>query len=532
MNVFTSICIVVGIGFALWRITKRTRFFFHTFQLFGYKQPAYRKWIAEHFTDAWIRTSHLVGIGVLVGGWYLSLPNWALFLLWAFAFASSKRYRRDKPKKRLVWTARMKRIAGVSCALGLLAVTLIVTGAPFERWSLNLLLGLGFIDLFSPLIVSLAAVLLIPVEFRIQEGFKQEARTHLASRPDLTIVAITGSYGKTSVKFAIREILSQRFPTIATPGSFNTPMGICKVVNNDLTEEHRYAVLEMGMRHPGDIAELCNIARPNIALVTSVGPAHLEYMGSIEAIAKEKASILSFLPSDGVAILNQDDPFVREMRKGLVCRVLTVSANGDPADFFATDIEYDKDGASFLVHTGTESHSFNTKLLGRHNILNILLAVAVGSEAGLSLRQMSHAIARLEPIDHRLKLNQRGGLFVLDDAFNSNPVGAANAVEVLGAFKSERRVVVTPGMIELGEQEAALNRKFGTHIAASATDVLLVGPLRTKPIYEGLVSAGFDTKHIIVVNTLFEAQDWIQTHTQPGDAVLFENDLPDQFTEA
>jgi len=220
------------------------------------------------------------------------------------------------------------------------------------------------------------------------------------------------------------------------------------------------------------------------------------------------------------------------MKEGLDCRVLTVSASGDQADFFATEIEYGKDGASFIIHSGTESHSFNTKLLGRHNILNILLAVAVGSEAGLSLRQMSHAIARLEPIDHRLKLNERGGLFVLDDAFNSNPVGAANAVEVLGAFKSERRVVVTPGMIELGEQEAALNRVFGTQIASSATDVLLVGPLRTKPIYEGLVSAGFDTQHIKVVNTLFEAQDWIQAHAQPGDVVLYENDLPDQFTEA
>ena len=532
MIVVTSLSLLVGLGFASWRIFKRSRFFFHTFQLFGYKQGPYLQWIGERITDVWLRASHAVGFAILLAGWFFSLPTWALFMLWGAAFISSRRYRRDIPKKRLVWTARMKRIGWLSLGAGVLLIITFSWTGPFDHLALNLLLGVFLVDLLAPFLVSLAALALAPVEARIQEGFKRSARSILAARPDLTTVAITGSYGKTSVKFAIREILSQRFPTLATPGSYNTPMGICKVVNNDLTDEHRYAVLEMGMRHPGDIAELCHIARPDIAIVTSVGPAHLEYMGSVEAIAKEKASILSFLPPEGTAILNADDPLVSQMKDGLSCAVRTVSAQGRPADFAATDITYGKDGASFCVSSSTESHLFKTRLLGRHNILNILLSIAVGAEAGLSLRQMSHAIERLEPIDHRLKLAERDGLFILDDAFNSNPVGAANAVEVLGSFKTGRRVVVTPGMIELGGQEAVLNRQFGTQIGPNADDVLLVGPKRTRPIFEGLVDTGFDTDRIHVVNTLFEAQDWIKTHTQKGDVVLFENDLPDQFTEA
>ncbi len=524
--------VMLGMGFALWRIGRRSRFFIHTFQLFGYKTGPYSEWLGSHFRDAVFRWSHVVGASVLVLGWLLDLPVWLSFGLWAMAFASSRRYRRDKPKKNLVWTPRIKRLVGITgLLLAAVAIGTAVKG-PLGSWNLNVLAALWLADFSAPILLLLASFFAIPIENGIQEGFKSKARARLARRPDLNIVAITGSYGKTSVKFAVHEILSQRFPTLVTPGSYNTPMGICKVINSDLTDEHRLAVLEMGMRHPGDIAELCQIAGPSIAVITSVGPAHLEYMGSIEAIAKEKASLLSFLPADGVAILNADDPRVLAMRLGLKCDVLTVSAASNSADLWASDISYGPHGAHFTIHSGNESHLFTTKLLGKHNVLNILLAVAVGQRAGMSLRQMSHAISRLEPVDHRLKLSLRNGLHVLDDAFNSNPIGAANAVEVLGQFTTGRRIVITPGMIELGHQEIELNRIFGTQIAKNADAVLLVGPKRTAPIAEGLKQANYPISQIHVVNSLFEAQDWLTKHATAGDVVLYENDLPDQFNEA
>ncbi len=532
MSFFTLSIVLLSSCFALWRIGRRTRFFIHTFQLFGYNGAPFSAWLSSHFRDAVFRWSHIIGAIILTLGWAFELPVWLLFGLWAIAFGSSKRYRRDKPKKGLVWTARAIRLVSITGLLfliiGVVAFSLVLAGSH----GLAFLAAFWLIDLGSPIVLLFASILAVPIEKNIQEGFKSEARKHIARRPDLKIVAITGSYGKTSVKFAVQEVLSQRFPSLATPGSFNTPMGICKVINADLSDEHQYAILEMGMRHPGDIAELCSIARPNVAIVTSVGLAHLEYMGSIDAIAKEKASLLSFLQPEGIAILNADDERVLKMKEGLDCTVLTVSTISSTADIWANEISFGPDGASFVVHAGADSHPFSTKLLGKHNVLNTLLAVAVGHTAGMTLRKMSHAIARLEPIDHRLKLSLRNGLHVLDDAFNSNPIGAGNAVEVLGQFQTGRRIIVTPGMIELGDQEIALNRIFGSQIAKNADYAVLVGPKRTAPIAQGLADANFPLEKVILVNSLFEAQDWIAQNGTAGDVVLYENDLPDQFNES
>ncbi|NNF03021.1 MAG: UDP-N-acetylmuramoyl-tripeptide--D-alanyl-D-alanine ligase, partial [Rhodothermales bacterium] len=175
---------------------------------------------------------------------------------------------------------------------------------------------------------------------------------------------------------------------------------------------------------------------------------------------------------------------------------------------------------------------FETRLLGRHNVTNILLALAVGRIAGLRLRQMKHAAGRLEPTPHRLELKMEGPVTVIDDAFNSNPVGAANALEILSGFSGGRRVVVTPGMIELGHREEELNREFGRQIADAVDEAVLVGPERTRPIASGLRDLDFPEDRIHVVRSLYEARDWIRTRLGEGDVVLFENDLPDQFDES
>ncbi len=529
MSGFLAISLIVAVSFSVWRMVRRTRFFLHSFQLHGYASRPFGAWLRGQLSDSVIRVSHALGLLLILLSIWTSAPNWLLFLLWAGTFASSRRYRRDRPKKPLSWTARMKRLGAITgaCLVGFISLPSLVSFSATTQ----LLSGLWLGDLLSPIAVWLAAQLASPVEKRIREGFKKQARSRIAVRPDLEVIAITGSYGKTSVKFAIREILSQRYPTLATPGSFNTPMGICRVVNNNLTDEHRFAVLEMGMRHPGDIAELCEIVSPNIAVITSVGVAHMESMGSIEAIAAEKGSLLTYLASDGVAILNGDDDRVLNMQRGMSQKVITVSASGRSADFRAVDIRYDTNGAQFDVLWKDERIPFTTRLLGSHNVLNILMAIAVGHVADLSLRQMSHAIARLEPVEHRLEIKERGGLIVIDDAFNSNPVGAAGAVEVLGKFEG-RRVIVTPGMIELGAEEHALNRAFGGQIASNVDDAVLVGPERTRPIAEGLISAGFPESRIHVVKSLFDAQDWVASNLAHGDVVLFENDLPDQFNES
>lgn len=521
-------------GFAVWRAGRRLRFSLHMLQLEGYKTDEYLTWLHARLLDVGLRVSHGIGV-VLVGVAWFEGGGTLVLVAWAIAFASSRRYRRDRPKKPLAATPRLKRLAVTSVVISLLLAVLTALssmwfGAPGLAAGLSALL---VVDVAAPWTTWMAGILMKPVERRNHNAFIRSAKARLAVRPDLSIVGITGSYGKTSVKFAVREILSQRFPVLATPGSYNTPMGICRVVNDQLGDDHRWLVLEMGIRHPGDIAELCDIARPDIAVITSVGMAHLETMGSIERIADEKGSLLSFVRPGGLAILNGDDERVRAMRAPDGIRTVLVSARGTAtADLRATDIAYDTEGVHFTVGDNREEVAFTARLLGEHNILNILLAIAVGREAGLSLRQMRHAVARMQPVAHRLELRVESGVNILDDAFNSNPVGARSAVDVLSRFSGGQRIVITPGMVELGDLEAEENRAWGRFMASRVDRVVLVGPERTRPIAEGLLEEGLDRDRIEVVRTLYDARDWLRSHSGPGDTVLYENDLPDQYTEA
>ncbi len=546
MSSFAIIASVLATGFAAWRAGRRMRFFLHRMQLSGYKRAAFGASLRGPVFDLKMRASHVIGLALLalfafVGS---ALPHaivW-LSLSWAVAFASSRRYRRDRTKKPPVWTPRMKRLTVVATLFGvviLVVAAIVGLQASTLQGILVWLAAWWLVDFGAFIWVSVASRIMKPFEARIHEGFKRQARAHLALRPDLTCVAITGSYGKTSVKFAVRDVLTQRFPVLATPGSFNTPMGVSKVINQDLTDDHRFLVLEMGIRHRGDIAELVDIARPDIAVITSIGVAHLESMGSIEAIAAEKLSLMDGLPGGGTAVVNGDDDRVLDGARAKVeahsasegLKLIVVSTTAGKGDCWAENIRYGPGGARFdVVLVSGECASVETALLGRHNVLNILLAIGVGLAAGMKLRQAVRGADRMKPVPHRLSMRTERGLTIIDDAFNSNPVGAANAVEVLAAMNG-RRVIVTPGMIELGEQEAALNTAFGAQIAAGADDVLLVGPKRTTPIREGLIEAGFPDDRIHPVYTLFEAREWIAQHCELGDTVLYENDLPDQFTE-
>ncbi len=542
MTIFLFIFAAFASIFAGWRAWRRIRFFLHVYQLESYKPVRYINWLRGRGKSRLIRLSHIVAFPLLITAWYLhnqsneSWPTAVIVFLWGILFASEREYQGYRVKKPLAITHRMKRLivaATVPPAIGILTGLLMGVLNGTAGGFFPYLAGLFAADFGAPLWVLLAAWITHPIEKNIQNGFKDQARTHLKSRPELISIGITGSYGKTSVKFVTAEILRQRFNVLATPGSYNTPMGICIVVNNKLKPEHQVLILEMGMRYRGDIQELCDIAPPDIAVVTDVGVAHLETMGSIENIALEKGDILQYMKSDGVAVLNIDNPYVAKMAERAPGKVWRVSLKDDPnADIRARNIKYSPEGASFEVEDETgNTQLFKTRLLGRHNVLNILLGLAVGRQLGLRLRQMSHGVSRAEPVEHRLQLLNKGDITVIDDAFNSNPVGARNAVEVLGAFESGRRVIVTPGMVELGNRQWKENRRLGEHIAENVDLAVLIGEQQTAPILEGLRSKNFPESKTRVFASFFDAQNFLQQYLQSGDVVLYENDLPDQYNE-
>jgi UDP-N-acetylmuramoyl-tripeptide--D-alanyl-D-alanine ligase len=527
---------------AAWHTWQRLRFHLHMFQLEGYKLNEFSPWLVGRGSRTLIHGAHLGGAVLVALGWMAALFGAGIVaailvpIAWLVAFASAKPYRRTRTKKPLVYTDRMKRLifgVGLVLLLPVVAAVFLAFGVPLYEGAMWYFTGLLVANLGVPLWVLLGGLMMQPIEQSIQRGFKHRARRRLESRPDMKVVGITGSYGKTSTKFVVGELLSQRFNTLVTPSSYNTPMGLCLVINEKLRPEHQVAVMEMGIRYPGDMRHLCEIVRPDIAVITTIGIAHLESMGSKEEIAREKGSMISFLKEGGQTVLNVDDPLVAKMAQMAPGRVWRVSVEGSPeADITASGIRYGPEGATFTVRddTGGEAE-FRTRLLGQHNVLNILLGVAVGRALGLRLRQMARAVQRVEPVEHRLQLKKDGPVTVIDDAFNSNPTGARNAVDILGQFNGGRRVIVTPGMIELGARQEEENRIFGEHIAGNVDLAILIGERQTKPIRRGLADAGFPEENLRVFGSLFEAQAFLKSYLREGDVVLYENDLPDQYAE-
>ena len=541
---FLSLFAVLASAVAGWRAWRRVRHFLHVYQLEGYKPNEFAAWLRTRGAGRILAPSHAVGL-VLLPVATLGGTAWpvAVCVVWMVAFASAVHMERARTKKALVFTDRMQRQARVALVLAALPVLAGVWATVALDSVAPLLAGWLVADAGAPLWVALSGLVAKPVEARVQRGFIAQAKARLEARPDLTVVAITGSYGKTSVKFAVAEVLRQRFNTLATPGSFNTPMGICLVVNNQLRPDHRVLVLEMGARYDHDIRDLTAIAPPDIAIVTAVGPAHLETMGPVENIARVKGDIVAGMAPGGQAVLNADDDRVRAMTERLppgAGRVWMVSVAGRAdADIVAEDVTYGPDGARFTVRDDTgETAEIQTQLLGEHNVLNVLLAVAVGRAMGLRMRQIAQAVTRIEPVPHRLALRRENGVVVIDDAFNSNPVGARNAVDILGQMavpEGGRRVVLTPGMVEMGERQAELNRAFGRDIAHALTGpndlAVLVGRTQTAPIREGLAEAGFPEARVRVAASFFEARDGLAGVLRDGDVVLYENDLPDTYSE-
>lgn len=534
----------------------RTRYFLHMFQQVGYKTNEYRQWMHRNFSSRIITAEHILFNLVLLAMLYylserltLTAGTIVISTFTFFWFIGVSRYTGDKEKKPLAYTPRLKRL-GITLLviLGFVWYQLIDFAYnvlqladfadPFASTDPYFLsFGLILTDMLVPLLLYISAWLMKPVEKTIQNGFKRQARKKIASLPHLKVIAITGSYGKTSTKFVIDAFLKERVRVCVTPGSYNTPMGICKVINNDLEAHHQVLILEMGARYKGNIKELCNIARPDISVITNVGISHLETFGSKEVVAEEKSTLAKELKPGGTLILNADDPLVKQM-SALRDDVKTVFT-GTNGSVQAADVEVGPNGTSFLMKwlneekEIAEQETISTPLLGAHNIQNILLGAAVAREFNIRLKTLAVAASNMEPVEHRLELKERNGLTVIDDAFNSNPVGAKNAVDILASFKTGRRILITPGMVELGDREEAENNLFGKHIGSAKLDlVILVGEEQTKPIQEGIQSTeNGKAIDLRITKTLFEANDILKKFAKPGDVVLYENDLPDVYNE-
>ncbi len=452
-------------------------------------------------------------------------PQWAPIPLSATALGwAALRLGGEKAgKKPFVYTARIKRLFTATVAV---QSALFLVAWNFFR-SEGLTAAAVLAGYMEPFIIAVGNAVSAPVEGALQEGFKREARRRLDGK---TVVAITGSYGKTSTKEAVAHLLETSFPVFKTPGSFNTPMGLCKVVNESLEAHHEIIVAEMGATRKGDIRELCEIARPSVGVITSVGSAHLETFGSEENTASAKFELADALPPGGALIFNSDYPLARDKARGRPQKTATYGLEAG-ADFMPLNIRCDRDGTTFDLKTPPGLvEGVRIRPLGRLNALNVAAAFAVGTHFKIAPDRLRRAAATLPQTQARMELiDNRGSYLVINDGFNSNPVGAASALETLSLFEGYKKILVTPGLVDLGPMQETANFEFGQKAANHCDMVLLINERRTKPIYDGLMKGGFPVENARVFQSLAQARVFLQGATDERCVVLFENDLPDHM---
>lgn len=536
MNKTTVILYAAGLLCFGWR---RLLSYLRYFQQEEYSQARFKEWLTSKRAYDRRGTTLTVGVAILAFLSHGAVEEFLLAITGALCFLSIVLLTEEDPrvsgKIKLNMTQRASKIAyvafGIFAALVCLPIALscfscCASTTPFDTLAL---LSIVLVQT-PPALLVVANKLLWPAEKALQDKYYNDAKRILREVNPL-VIGITGSYGKTGAKAALGDILTQCLgPTFWPRKSINTIMGITRTIRETMKPHHAYAVIEMGAYNIGSIKRLCDFTPPRAALVTAVGIMHLERFGSPENVFKAKSEIAQALPQDGILVCNGDSPNARRMaveQKRDTTLLYGLDQNAGQLDCRATDITFDDKGSRFTIHWKGQAYPARTPLLGRPAISNILGAFTMACALGANPAYAAACLANLEPVDNRLVLDRKAGVSYLRDAYNSNPIGFASALEVLKTLPATRRIVMTPGMIELGDQQSAENRRLAALSASIADIIIVVGHVNRESILAGLAEAQCPKEKIVTVPAREDAFAWLNAQGAKGDLVLIENDLGD-----
>ena len=447
-------------------------------------------------------------------------------LLFAYLYAERKRALKVAIHK----TARFKRLVVCYFFFTLCFSYLVIAFLEFlSVWNGSSLYGLIAYVPFALLVPILPFILCLSNAFM---GVFENARNRkfvkragqVLDEKKIVRIGVVGSYGKTSVKNILKTVLSEKYKVVATPLSYNTPIGIAKTVALPEFENAEILIAEMGARKVGDIAELCEMVKPDFAVFTGVCEQHIQTFGSIDNVFAEKSEIIksgAFVVCGESLKARVEDAFEKEYIAEAVA-----FAGGSQVE----DLQFLPTQTKFALRLGDEKIRVCTRLLGRAAVENIALACVIAYEClGLSADEISRGVEKIEPVPHRLQLIENGNVYILDDGYNANLVGAKEALGALCRFTGGK-CVVTPGIVECGVLEEEINGELGKEIAGAGLDkVVLVGETLVGAVKAGYAAAGGDMEKLTVVKTLDEAKTELAGWLGAGDCVLFLNDLPDVF---
>ena len=530
MRIYFTLSVLI----AFWYLLFKSKKAFHMMQQNYYNDDnRYLKWLSINYKKAFLNLDLLFIVFVVlmfIKNSFLSIAISIILYVISYILYKNK-LKNEQSKKPLVITARVKRLYMTEIVIFLLLVMPMIIKYNSDYLEIYYLL-IGFMIVMVWYLVILANIINKPIETMVFNHFKRMAKAKLNDMKDLKKIAITGSYGKTSSKNILNDILNVKYNSYATEKSFNTMNGLMISINNKLDKFTDVFISEMGAFKRGEIKELCDLIHPEYGILTTIGTAHLESFGSQENIQKAKFELIDSLPEYGIAILNMDDPYQTNYDIKSNCKKVWVSIKNKKADIYADNIELSAEGTKFKVmfKDTKESCIFETKLLGNANIYNVLQGIALSHNLGLNLNELKRGVKRIKPIEHRLELKKYGDINIIDDAYNSNPVGAKMAIDVLDMMNG-KKIIVTPGMVELGEKQYEYNMEFGKEIAKVCDEVILIGEEQTKPIFEGLEKAKYQKEHIHILNDVKEAFPLMKKLSGRNTYVLLENDLPDIFNE-
>lgn len=495
----------------------------HMFQLEHYYKDRYIKWMKENSKEIFnIKKIILLLISSII--FLVRYETIGIVLTVLTYILLNFTIHRRKEKKAFIITKRVKR---QFITYGILIVLLGMLVNIFK--DSFAIIVLNCFAMVSYIFVYIVAFINTPIETFINNKFCKNATKKIKSIPEFTVVGITGSYGKTSTKYIVNTILSQKYNTLMTPESYNTTMGVVKTINDNLKPIHQLFVCEMGAKYIGDIKEICDIVHPNIGIVTAIGPQHLDTFKSVENVAKTKLELVDSLPDDtGLAFVNWED---ENIRKAKISKNVVKYGLNKNADYYADNIQITEKGSNFnVVMPNGKKINVKTKLLGNLNVLNIVVGVAIADKLGLSEEQIKMGVKFIKPVEHRLELRPNpNGSIIIDDSYNSNNRGAKMALEVLGSFKGRQRILITPGIVELGDKSYEINKELGFEATKHSDFIILVGEKQAGPMLDGLKEAKYPKSKTMVAKNLDEAIKKMYELMDSNTVVLLENDLPDNY---
>lgn len=385
---------------------------------------------------------------------------------------------------------------------------------------------------FNNLVMVLVNMINAPIEKLIGNYYKNMAKNKLKAMSNMSVIGITGSYGKTSSKNVLYTVLNSKYNAFMTPKNYNTPFGLTLTINNDLDKFNDYFIAEMGACKKGEIKELCDLVKPKYGIITKIGLAHLETFKTEENIINTKFELIESLPSNGVGILNMDDEKQVNYKIKNNCQIIWIGIDNKKADVYATNIKLESNKTTFDCHfkDDKKKYHFTTNLLGKANIYNILASVALGGYLGISKEELVNAVKLVKPVEHRLNLKKYYDMYLIDDAYNANIDGAKMALDVL-KLTDGRKIVISSGIIELGEKSYEINKELGMYMKDICDEVILIGKEQTKPIYDGLIQKKFKKENIHILNNIMDSFKLLNELKDKNTYVLLQSDLPDIFNE-